>query len=100
MNLEVQRGPKPPADDQAASTQPDEPILSQVADNKPQLVDHALELAGSGWKVFPCRNTGPAAKSPMTRNGHLDATMDPDVIKAWWQRWPYAMIGAAVPTRS
>jgi hypothetical protein len=33
----------------------------------------------------------------MTKNGHLDATTDPDKIKMWWKQWPYAMIGAPVP---
>ncbi len=33
----------------------------------------------------------------MTLNGHLNATTDPDKIKLWWTKWPYAMIGARVP---
>jgi hypothetical protein len=63
----------------------------------PELIDVALELAAAAWEVFPCRPSGPQAKSPLTLHGHHDATMDPDVIKAWWQRWPDAMIGARVP---
>jgi hypothetical protein len=47
--------------------------------------------------VFPCKWTGPYAKAPMTVNGHLNATMDPDQIKLWWTKWPSAMIGARVP---
>jgi hypothetical protein len=69
--------------------------LDQI--HQPQMVDHALELAACAWEIFPCRPTGPQAKSPLTLHGHHDATMDPDVIKAWWLRWPRAMIGAAVP---
>jgi hypothetical protein len=38
-----------------------------------------------------------AGESPLTIHGHHDATMDPDVIKAWWLRWADAMIGAVVP---
>jgi hypothetical protein len=49
------------------------------------------------WEVFPCKPHDPGGKAPLTRNGHLDATMDPDQIKAWWIRWPNAMIGARVP---
>lgn len=60
-------------------------------------VDHALDLAALGWRVFPCRWTGDAAKSPLTTHGHHDATVDPDQIRAWWSRWPLAMIGAPVP---
>ena len=62
----------------------------------PELIDAALELAAA-WEVFPCRPSGPQAKSPLTLHGHHDATMDPDVIKAWWLRWRDAMISAAVP---
>jgi hypothetical protein len=57
----------------------------------------ALELAANGWPVFPCRWCGESAKAPLTINGHLDATTNPDKIKTWWQQWPHAMIGAAVP---
>jgi hypothetical protein len=77
------------------------------------LSEAALELAANGWAVFPCweRNyrTDPktgepeGAKSPHSDkrlqliNGHLDASRDPDLIRAWWRRWPKAMIGAPVP---
>lgn len=57
----------------------------------------AWELAGAAWEVFPCKWAGPAAKAPMTVNGHLNATTDPDLIKLWWTKWPHAMIGARVP---
>jgi Bifunctional DNA primase/polymerase, N-terminal len=61
------------------------------------MIDAVCELASAGWRVFPCRPAGPRAKSPLTEHGHLDAIMDSELIKAWWRRWPYAMIGAAVP---
>jgi hypothetical protein len=59
----------------------------------------ALALAASGWPVFPCVERGPEVKwkSPYTPNGFKDATTDPEVIRAWWSRWPAAMIGAPVP---
>src|SRR4051794_5252709 len=57
----------------------------------------ALDLAAQGWRVFPCIPTGEEAKAPLTFHGHLDATTEPDQIKAWWTRWPDAMIGAPVP---
>jgi hypothetical protein len=61
------------------------------------LSEAALDLAANGWAVFPCRHTGPAAKAPMTKNGHLDASRNQDQIETWWKQSPYAMIGAPVP---
>jgi hypothetical protein len=61
------------------------------------MIDAACELASAGWRVFPCWSAGPRAKSPLTEHGHLDASRDQALIRQWWTRWPYAMIGAAVP---
>jgi hypothetical protein len=61
------------------------------------LSETALELAANGWAVFPCKWRGEEAKAPLTINGHHTASRDPDLIRAWWRRWPKAMIGAAVP---
>lgn len=61
----------------------------------------AVDLAEHGWSVFPCRHITISdkykAKAPMISNGHLKASRNPDQIKAWWKRWPQAMIGAPVP---
>lgn len=57
----------------------------------------ALQLSASRWRVLPCQADGPRAKAPYTTHGHLDASGDPHVIRAWWSRWPNAMIGAALP---
>jgi hypothetical protein len=40
-----------------------------------------------------------AAKAPLTPNGVNDATRDPEIIRAWWGRWPFADPAAAVPER-
>ena len=56
------------------------------------LVTWALHYAAQGLPVFPCH---PRNKSPLCQHGCKDASTDPDVIKAWWQRWPRAMIGCA-----
>jgi hypothetical protein len=60
------------------------------------MIKAALELAAAGWPVFPCWWAGPRGKSPITKHGHLEATTDPDKIKAWWGQWPHAMIGLRV----
>ena len=61
------------------------------------LLAEALDLAAAGWAVFPCKWQGDDGKAPLTRNGHLEATRDPEQITRWWTRWPLAMIGAPVP---
>jgi hypothetical protein len=59
--------------------------------------------------VFPCRRHPEEAmvrgerkllkaKSPLTPRGLHDATQDPEQIRAWWGRWPEALVG--VPTGS
>ncbi|QIO36065.1 bifunctional DNA primase/polymerase [Bradyrhizobium sp. 1(2017)] len=53
----------------------------------------ALGYAALGWPVFPCN---PADKSPLTPRGFKNATIDHDIINAWWSQWPNAMIG--IPT--
>jgi len=51
----------------------------------------ALNLAQSGYKIFPCN---PATKAPMPGFKWRDkATDDLDRIKAWWRKWPDAMPG-------
>lgn len=50
------------------------------------LLDAALGYVAKGWPIFPCRSD----KTPYTHNGVLDATTDPDRIKAWWAKWPLA----------
>lgn len=70
----------------------------------------ALGYAARGWAVFPvhsirrqgtvctCGNRacGSPGKHPRTPNGLKDASLDPAVIRGWWQRWPDA--GVAVAT--
>lgn len=73
-------------------------------------VEHALAHAEDGWPVLPvwwtdadgtcaCGSTEcKPGKHPVTRPGGVprgkdDASTDPDVIRAWWARWPQANIG-------
>jgi RecA-family ATPase len=71
-------------------------------------VEAVLRLAAT-YSVFPCRRTPEEivvrgktrvakAKSPLTVRGLHDATQDQDRIRAWWNRWPDALVG--VPTGS
>ena len=53
-------------------------------------LDGALALAELGLKVFPCR---PDNKSPLIAGGFLNASSDPDAIRAWWKRWSDALVG-------
>jgi hypothetical protein len=50
-----------------------------------ELVNAALDYASRGWPVFPCKWH---SKAPATANGFHDATIEPQVIRAWWGRHP------------
>lgn len=58
-------------------------------------LDHALDYAGRGWKVFPC-NPSPergVSKRPLIDHGFKAASRDEAQIRAWWTQWPDALIG-------
>jgi len=61
----------------------------------PDLLAAALDYSAKGVAVFPCH---PETKRPLIARGFKDASADPATIRAWWERWPTAMIGA--PTGS
>ena len=54
----------------------------------------ALDYARRGFEIFPCRF---GTNDPLTEHGHKDATTDEDTIRAWWKRWPRAVIGWRIP---
>lgn len=54
------------------------------------MLTKALRLARFGFAVFPLRA---ADKSPLTENGHLDATHDEAAIRSWWAVHPDAIPG-------
>ena len=67
------------------------------------MLHFALDYARRGWPVFPCNpmmglnaKGREINKTPLVEGGFHSATRDPEQIKAWWARWPNAMIG--VPT--
>ena len=69
-----------------------------------ELLKWALAYADRGIPVFPCRgNKKPLVKWSKGVDQHPDltkrrATSDSVTVRAWWKRWPLAMIG--VPTGS
>ena len=61
------------------------------------IVEYAIYYSRCGWLVFPCN---PTDKRPLVSNGFYAATIDEDQIRAWWGRWPNAMIGARMGATS
>jgi hypothetical protein len=53
----------------------------------------ALAYARASMPVFPCG----ADKRPLVEHGFKDASTNPEIIKAWWTKWPHADIGWAAP---
>lgn len=60
-------------------------------DEKP--ISVALAYVAKGWPVFPCN---PLTKAPMIERGFKEATTDAFKVRAWWAKFPNAMVG--VPT--
>jgi hypothetical protein len=56
------------------------------------VTEHALALAGRGVPVFPCRED----KKPYIKRGFHNASTDADAIRAWWRKFPDALIGVPV----
>jgi putative DNA primase/helicase len=69
------------------------------------LLRAALAYASRGWPVFPCnpKNKLPLVGCDRDGNGKeipntggvKKATIDPELIRAWWTKWPSAMIALA-----
>jgi len=82
--------------------------LDQPTPENP-LLAAALGYVDRGWKVMPlhsivrgegcscmeginCRSAG---KHPRTVHGLKDATLDKDLVRDWWRKWPDANVGIA-----
>jgi hypothetical protein len=61
------------------------------------IVEYAIHYARRGWRVFPCSSID---KRPLVSNGFYSATTDDDQIRAWWRRWPNAVIGVPMGATS
>ena len=68
--------------------------MEQDLDGTFDLTTTAIELAVQGISIFPCRSSG-RSKTPYIKFTK-EATTDIPTIKAWWKRWPSALI--AIPT--
>lgn len=66
-----------------------------VANSEMSVAEAAQIYAKCGIPVFPCN---PKTKAPLVKGGFKVATTDTLQIRAWWERWPNAMIG--MPTGS
>jgi putative DNA primase/helicase len=66
------------------------------------VLDLAVYYAEKRWPVFPLAEGCKVPAIPKARGGHgcLDATLDVNRIKAWWQEYPQANIGIATGRRS
>jgi hypothetical protein len=52
------------------------------------MIETALQYAGRGWRVIPCRSD----KISRIRNWQVAASSDPETIIDWWTQWPNAWI--------
>jgi hypothetical protein len=72
------------------------------------MLAHALSYAAAGFPVIPLhspvggrcdcrRDCESPAKHPRTAHGLSGASTDPDQIRRWWEMWPEANVGLAIP---
>jgi hypothetical protein len=72
-------------------------VITPMPEAGMPIVEYAVWYANHGVPVFPCN---PTDKSPLVSSGFKAATVDKDQIRAWWRRWPNAMIGVPMGAAS
>jgi len=67
-------------------------VVQNKGNEMNQMLEAALWYTKIGWHIFPII---PGQKKPLTKNGVLDASCDPQQIEKWWSQTPDANIGLA-----
>ena len=62
------------------------------AQERSEMLDHALDLVLQGLAVFPLR---PGTKVPLVKDWELKASTDVERVTRWWSATPHANIGIA-----
>lgn len=67
--------------------------VERLDPNVDSMLEHALGYGADGARIFPAN---PANKRPFIKAPHDLATIDAEQIRAWWTRWPNALIAVRV----